>query len=106
MAFVGLVQDLTDSPILVTLVYVAQSLPAFLMSPIAGPVADRFDRRRIIQIVSVFQALAALGLLLVGSAGTLVVRLRLPVRDLRARLVRRPVGAGRVCRTSCAAPRS
>ena len=25
--FVGLVQDLTDSPILVTLVYVAQSLP-------------------------------------------------------------------------------
>ena len=71
VAFVGLVQDLTDSPILVTLVYVAQSLPAFLMSPIAGPVADRFDRRRIIQIVSVLQALAAIGLLAVGSAGTL-----------------------------------
>ncbi len=71
VAFVGLVQDLTDSPILVTLVYVAQSLPAFLMSPIVGPAADRFDRRRIIQIVSVFQALAAFGLLAVGSAGTL-----------------------------------
>ncbi|MGD9704036.1 MAG: MFS transporter [Acidimicrobiia bacterium] len=71
VAFVGLVQDLTDSPLLVTLVYVAQSLPAFLMSPIAGPAADRFDRRRIIQTVSAFQALAALGLLLVDTKGTL-----------------------------------
>jgi MFS family permease len=71
VAFVGLVQDVTDSAILVTLVYVAQSLPAFLVSPIAGPVADRFDRRRIVQIVSFVQALAAAGLLLVASASTL-----------------------------------
>lgn len=71
VAFVGLVQDLTDAPILVTLVYVAQALPAFLMSPIAGPAADRFDRRTIIRTVSIVQALAAAGLLLVNSAGTL-----------------------------------
>lgn len=71
VAFVGLVQDLTDSPILVTLVYVAQSLPAFLMSPIAGPAADQFDRRRIIQTVSLLQAVAAAGLLLVDSRGML-----------------------------------
>ena len=73
VAFVGLVQDLTDSPILVTLVYVAQSLPAFLMSPIAGPAADRFDRKRIIQTVSLLQAVAAAGLLLVDSRATLWV---------------------------------
>ena len=71
VAFVGLVQDLTSAPILVTLVYVAQALPAFLMSPIAGPVADRYDRRNVIRVVSVGQAIAACGLLLVGTAGSL-----------------------------------
>lgn len=71
VAFVGLVQDLTDAPILVTLVYVAQALPAFLMSPVAGPAADRFDRKRIIRTVSLVQTLAAAGLLLVHSAGSL-----------------------------------
>ncbi len=71
VAFVGLVQELTDAPILVTLVYVAQALPAFLVSPIAGTVADRFDRRTVIRAVSLVQAVAAAGLLMVGSAGSL-----------------------------------
>ncbi len=71
VAFVGLVQDLTDSALLVTLVYVAQSLPAFLTSAVAGPTADRFDRRRIIRTVSIMQAVAACGLLLVGSRDAL-----------------------------------
>ena len=71
VAFIGVVQDISDRPILVTLVYVAQTLPAFLMTPIAGPTADRFDRKRIIAIVSLVQAVAALGLLAVDSVGTL-----------------------------------
>lgn len=71
VAFVGLVQDLTSAPILVTLVYVAQALPAFLMSPVAGTAADRFDRRTIIRTVSIGQAIAAAGLLIVSSAGSL-----------------------------------
>jgi len=71
VAFVGLVQDLTDLPLLVTMVYVAQSLPAFFMSAVAGPAADRFDRRTILLVVSSVQAVAAAGLLLVGSRGTL-----------------------------------
>ena len=71
VAFVGLVQDLTDLPLLVTMVYVAQSLPAFFMSAVAGPAADRFDRRRILLVISLIQAAAAAGLLLVGSKGTL-----------------------------------
>jgi MFS family permease len=73
VAFVGVVQDLTDAPLLVTLVYVAQALPAFLMSPIAGATADRYDRRRIIQTVSVLQVIAAAGLLLVNSRQTLIL---------------------------------
>ena len=71
VAFVGLVQDYTDLPLLVTMVYVAQSLPAFFMSAVAGPTADRFDRRRILLGVSALQAVAAAGLLVVGSKGTL-----------------------------------
>ena len=71
VAFVGIVKDLTDLPLLVTMVYVAQSLPAFIMSAVAGPAADRFDRRRILLVVSSVQAVAAAGLLLVGSRGSL-----------------------------------
>jgi MFS family permease len=71
VAFVGLVQDFTDAAILVTLVYVAQALPAFLMSAVAGPAADRFDRRQIIRLVSTVQAVAAAGLLFVSSSHSL-----------------------------------
>src|SRR5688500_12711080 len=71
VAIVGLIQDLTDSPLLVTLVYVAQALPAFLMSTVAGPTADRFNRKHVIRNVSCGQAVAAAGLLLVDSKGTL-----------------------------------
>jgi MFS family permease len=71
VAFVGVVQDISDASILVTLVYVAQALPAFLVTPISGPVADRFNRQVVIGSVSIVQAGAALGLLLVDSDSTL-----------------------------------
>ena len=67
VALVGLVDDLTGSSFLVSLVIVSFSLPSFLASPIAGSMADRFDRRRILIFVSCIQAIAALGLLFVGS---------------------------------------
>jgi MFS family permease len=67
VALVGLIKDLTDSNFLVSMVMVSFSLPSFFASPIAGPMVDRFDRRRILVVVSAFQALAALGLLLVGA---------------------------------------
>jgi MFS family permease len=65
------VQDVSDATILVTLVLVAQALPAFLMTPIAGPVADRHNRKLVIMSVAAIQTVAALALLLVDSAGTL-----------------------------------
>jgi MFS family permease len=71
VAFVGVVQDISDSSVLVTLVLVAQTLPAFLVTPIAGPVADRFNRQIVIGSVSLMQAVAAIGLVLVNSDGTL-----------------------------------
>lgn len=66
VALIGLVDDLTGSSFLVSLVMVAFSLPSFLASPIAGPMVDRFDRRRILITVSWMQGVATLGLLLVG----------------------------------------
>jgi MFS family permease len=66
VALLGLVIDLTDSDLAAALVFVAQTLPAFLMAPFAGPAADRFDRRRLMIVVSVCQVGAALLFLLIG----------------------------------------
>jgi predicted MFS family arabinose efflux permease len=68
VALAGLVQDVTDSAFLVSLLLVAFSLPSFLASPIAGPVADRFDRRSVLIIVSIAQAIAACGFLFIGDS--------------------------------------
>jgi len=68
VALAGLVQDLTGSKFLVSLLLVAFSLPSFLASPIGGPVADRYDRRTVLIVVSILQAIAAAGLLLIGDS--------------------------------------
>lgn len=68
VALAGLVQDVTSSALLVSLLLVAFSLPSFLASPIGGPVADRYDRRTVLVIVSLAQALAACGLLFIGES--------------------------------------
>lgn len=67
VAVIGLIDDITGSKFLISLVVVSFSLPSFLASPIAGSMVDRFDRRRILVCVSLIQAVAALGLLLVGK---------------------------------------
>jgi predicted MFS family arabinose efflux permease len=68
VALAGLVQDVTGSKFLVSLLLVAFSLPSFLASPIGGPVADRYDRRKVLIIVSILQAVAATGLLFIGDS--------------------------------------
>jgi predicted MFS family arabinose efflux permease len=67
VALAGLVQDLTNSALLVSLLLVAFSLPSFLASPLGGPVADRYDRRQVLIVVSMLQAVAACGLLFIGT---------------------------------------
>jgi len=63
VALAGLVKDFTDSNLLVAFVYVAFTLPSFFLSPLAGPVADKFDRRKILIIFSLMQALCGVGFL-------------------------------------------
>ena len=64
VALVGLIKEATDSTFLVSLVYAAYVLPSFFFSPIAGPIVDKFDRRKIIVFVSALQALFGIGFLL------------------------------------------
>jgi predicted MFS family arabinose efflux permease len=59
VAMAGLVEDKTNSRFLVSLVLVSMTIPGLFMSPIAGSFADRFDRKRILTIVSMLQALSA-----------------------------------------------
>lgn len=68
VAMLGLVIDRTGSDLAATSVFVVQSLPAFILSPLAGPAADRFDRRTLLVAVSILQAAAA-GLFLVALDG-------------------------------------
>jgi len=62
VAVTGMIKDATDSEFLVSLAFVSFSLPSFLASPIAGVTADRFDRRKLLLVVSLLQTFAALGL--------------------------------------------
>lgn len=75
VALTGRIKQFTHSDILVSLVYVLETLPAFFMLPLAGSVADRFDRRKIIIGVSLFQAVAAAGMLLVRNEATVPIGL-------------------------------
>jgi MFS family permease len=70
VAMLGLVIDRTGSNVAATSVFVVQTLPAFALSPLAGPAADRFDRRRLMVAVSLLQA---------GAAALFLVALHGPV---------------------------
>jgi len=65
-----LVYDMTDSEFLLGLVAFIGQLPVSLLSPVAGVVADRIDRRKLLiytQLVEVFQASVLAALTLTGA---------------------------------------
>ena len=68
VALVGLVIDRTGSDLAATLVWVAASLPSFLVTGLAGPVADRFNRKTIMVTAGFLQAAFA-SLFLFGQNG-------------------------------------
>ena len=66
VAIVGVLSDATNgSALAIAGIFVAQMLPSFLLSPFAGPVADRFDRRVVMVASSLLASVAALGFLFV-----------------------------------------
>jgi MFS family permease len=67
VALFGLVYDLTGSAIAVALVIAAQDLSYFLASPVAGILADRLDRRKLMVVTDLARALLCLGFLVIRT---------------------------------------
>lgn len=68
VALIGLLLDATGgSGLAASLVFLAATLPALVVTPITGPAADRFDRRRLLLAVCLAQSVAALGFLAAGG---------------------------------------
>jgi len=63
IALYTMVQKITDSTLAISGVMVGAMLPVFLVIPIAGPIVDRFDRRKVMLITDVARAVLALGLI-------------------------------------------
>ena len=71
VALLSLVLKTTGSATLAGLVLAAQTLPFAIVSPFAGVIVDRFDRKMVMISADVIRALLALGLLAVRSEETI-----------------------------------
>ncbi|HSL67552.1 MAG TPA: MFS transporter [Actinomycetota bacterium] len=67
VALFGLVIHFTDSAIAVALVIAVEDLMYFLLSPLAGVLADRIDRRRLMVGADLARAVVCLGFLLIRT---------------------------------------
>lgn len=64
-----LVYDITGRALDLGLLGLAEFLPTALLAPIVGPVADRYDRRKVVAVALSLEALAAIGLALYARTG-------------------------------------
>jgi len=71
VAVADLVTELTGRPGTAAYVYAATVLPVFFASPIAGKLADRFDRRKILILADAFRVPVVLSLCLAAAWGSL-----------------------------------
>ena len=67
VAVLGLVLQLTSSGLGASLVLLASTFPMFFLIPIAGPMAERFDRRRLMILTNLFSAGVSLLFILVKT---------------------------------------
>ena len=75
VALLGLALELTGSTGVASLVLVLQTGPFFIVSPLAGILADRLDRKHILVASNAARAVIALGFLLARDADTLWIAL-------------------------------
>lgn len=71
IASAALVTELTSSSVAISYLFLVRFLPMFLFSPIAGVIADRYDRRSIMILADLLRAVTVLGFLLIHTAGQL-----------------------------------
>jgi MFS family permease len=65
IASAAIVAQLTDTGAAISFLFLARFLPLFLFSPLAGVLADRYDRRQIMIASDVLRAVTVLGFLIV-----------------------------------------
>jgi predicted MFS family arabinose efflux permease len=78
VALLGLVLQITHSALAASLVLVAQLLPFFLVSPIAGALADRLNRQRLMVFADLSRAAVVLGLLFLNGSNRLWIAYAVP----------------------------
>jgi MFS family permease len=71
IATASLIEMLSGSGTAVSYLFLARFLPLFLFAPLAGVLADRYDRRKIMIYSNLVQAAVVLGFLLVRQAADL-----------------------------------
>ncbi len=71
IASAALVTELTSSGVAISYLFLVRFLPQFLFSPIAGVIADRYDRRKIMILADLLRAVTVLGFLFIRSADQL-----------------------------------
>lgn len=67
LASAELITDVTNSNVALSYLFLARFLPLFLVSPLAGVLADRYNRKRLMIFSDVLRAVVVLGFLLVRS---------------------------------------
>jgi MFS family permease len=79
-----LVSELTDSPVLLGGIGLARAVPAILLSPVAGVVADRVDQRRLLLLTQATSLLLSFSLgvlILTGAVQVWMIYLQLSVQS-------------------------
>lgn len=72
IALYAIVHELSGSGLAVAGILVGKTLPVFLVSPVAGPLVDRLNRRTLLVVSDVVRAVLALGLIVAHRAESLV----------------------------------
>lgn len=70
VALIGLVLELTGSTAAASVILVLQMAPFLVATPIAGMLADRFDRRKLLAGANIARGIVCIGLLFAGTADT------------------------------------
>lgn len=73
IASAEVISRLTDSGTALSFLFLARFLPLFVFSPIAGVLADRFDRKRIMVLSDVLRGVTVLGFLFIRDPGDIWV---------------------------------
>ena len=68
LASADLISELTSSGVAISYLFLARFLPLFFVSPLAGVLADRFSRKRIMIMSDLLRAVTVAGFLLIRSS--------------------------------------